>query len=245
MTHFKKLHECYAAYNRLNEAGLPLLKRKTEILIWDVTTLDHVAKLRDDSGGSSERVYTKDGKFVIEWYWLDDEVSITTLDHAMQSGKREHRIKLERLGGASDDAVVDYLNNKAKEFKSIEDFMDELIKGDYDGHKEAGVEIQVDTKMSGNLFSPTKAAELPRVRKLPDDLSVEDLKAILANGQFGFLVARGSSTRLSDVLKEIEGLMSHRASVDSYHQYDLTTASAVYTPLNGVKRDIKINLALR
>ena len=245
MTHFKKLHECYAAYNRLNEAGLPLLKRKTELLIWDVTTLDHVAKLRDDDDASSERVYTKDGKFVIEWYWLDDEVSITTLDHAMQSGKRDHRVKLERLGGADDDAVVDYLNNKAKEFKSLEDFMAEIIKGDYDGHKEAGVEIQVDTTMSGSLFSPTKAAELPRLRKLPDELSVDDMKAILANGQFGFLSARGTSLRITDVLKEIEGLMTHSASIEHYYPNDLTTASAAYTPRNGKLRDMKINLALR
>lgn len=245
MTIFKKLHESYAAYSRLHEAGKSLLKRKTELLILDITELDQVAALRDDSGGASDLVYTKDGKYLIEWFFLDDEVAITTLNNAMKSGEREHRVKLEIRAGAGDDAVVDYLNDKAKEFKSLEAFMDEVIKGDYDGHKEAGVEFDVTKVLAGRFFSPKAASELPRLRKLPDTLEVKDLRSILANGQFGFLAAQGSSSRLDDVLKEIEGLMSHRASVDSYHVYDLTTAAAVYSPRNGVKRNIKINLALR
>lgn len=246
MTVFKNLHECQAHYTAINEAGLNLLKQRSAVIIKPFTTLEDVASLGDDTQMASDRVFTEDGKFMLEWDWLYDGVEITILEHAMQRKKRDAMIVIEPLDDDDDTAVKLYLQAKAKEYKSIESFMDAFTKTKGDTRDEAGgVLLSVREVLSGNQFSPHAVVTLPRLRRLPDELSVKDLHSILVNGQYGFLAAKDNGARIKDILAELRSLMSHNASIRHYTRQSRSSATAIYQDTHGNMRDIEINLALR
>ena len=87
MSAFKRLHECQGNYDALTEARRDPMK-STTILIKPYTKLSEVAELKNGERTATEDVYTADGKFLLEWDFMYDEVTITALDGAMEKGKK-------------------------------------------------------------------------------------------------------------------------------------------------------------
>ncbi len=245
MSAFKRLHECQGNYDALTEARLDPMK-STTLLIKPYSKLSEVAELKNGERTAAEAVYTADGKFMLEWDFMYDEVTITALDGAMEKGKTLDRVTLENNNIRNDEAVYDYLKESNSEYPSIEAFMKVMTKKGKGVETVGEVDIVVRTVRAANIFSPHVATELPRLRKLPpvDGMSVKDLRNILMNGQYSHLSAKDNRARITDVLNEVAHLLGGNPTIISYDRRSATEATIVYGISTGDHRTCEVNLAL-
>jgi len=157
-----------------------------------VADLDRAAELdKTQVGGkTSNRIYTSDGKYMIE-FW-NSSMKITDTSNAMKTGKsaKEWIVRHDRSNGR----FIHYLTGDLEVSQmKLTDFLD-AVENKTLGEKFASIEnlehlegTTANTIKSKDIFSPYGIKNLKRVKDLKDKVTLPTLAKLIANGQYDAL----------------------------------------------------------